>query len=235
MKNYGQRRLLLSTTLNTRDLGGYPCKGGRMTQFGRVFRTDAPPVLTEADLRLLAEYTVTTAIDLRSGPETEHRPSGFAEQDGIDYHIYSFSDGNENPEVPSDVPQIYAKLFSDHANIRRIFTTIANAPGGVIYHCAVGKDRTGIVSALLLLICGVGESDVLADYQVSYTYLRPLIAEMHRQHPEFPIFLGHSDMEYMETALRNLFDQYGDAENYLLAAGVSSETITKLRAKLLDE
>lgn len=235
MKNHGQRRLLLSTTLNTRDLGGYPAMDGRMTQYGRIFRTDAPPSLTGADLALLREHGISTAIDLRSGPEAERRPSGFSGQEGIDYHLCSFSAGNENPNIPEDVPQIYAALLSDHANIRRVLGLIADAPAGVIYHCAVGKDRTGVITALVLLICGVPLCDVLADYQVSYTYLRPLIEEMHRQNPEFPTFLGHSNLEYMDRSLDNLFVQYGDVEGYLRAAGVSSEVVEKIREKLLAE
>ena len=144
------RHIELESTMNTRDLGGYLAENGKITQFGRILRSDASPALTPKDKEILQKYRICTVIDLRSPEEIELKPDGFADLPGAVYHACSFAVGNRMPVSPEDVPVIYAQLLSDYAAVRRIMGTIAASPGGVLYHCAVGKDRTGVITALLL-------------------------------------------------------------------------------------
>ena len=229
------RHIELESTMNTRDLGGYLAGNGEITQFGRILRSDVSRKLTEKDKKILEKYRICSVIDLRSPEEAELNPDGFADLPGAEYYACPFAIGNRMPNSPEDVPVIYAQLLSDHAAVSKIMRTIAAAPGGVLYHCAVGKDRTGVITMLLYLLCGVSISDILADYQVSYTYLREWIREWRRIDPSRPSFAGRSDMEYMEKTLDEFLKQYSNAEAYLLKTGVYPEEITALRQKLLGQ
>lgn len=225
------RKIRLSGTMNTRDLGGYETAEGQITQFGRILRSDMPSALDEIDIAALQKRQIKTIIDLRSPEEMDYRPDPFATCSAFEYLPCSFSKGNQNPSSPDVVPDIYMELFLDFENIRRVLEKIAQ-PGSILYHCAVGKDRTGVITAILLLNAGVELSDVLADYQVSYTYLRVWIRELIKKEG-LPSFMGRSNMEYMEVALDRLKEKFGSIQEYLEKVGLSNETLEKLRKKLL--
>ncbi|GGL51543.1 tyrosine-protein phosphatase [Sporolactobacillus putidus] len=227
------RRIPLSSTLNTRDLGGYPAADGKATQFGRIIRSDAPVDLTSDDFVLLKRLGVTAAIDFRSDEEITSVPSAFEHAPDFDYYHCPFAIGNRDPGSKAGVPPLYAKIISDIPIMQQIMRIIAGQEGGVLIHCAAGKDRTGVVSALLLLTAGVCVSDILADYQVTYTYIRLKVREGLRQHPERPSYDGRSDMEYMEKTLDHFFETYGNVTNYLQKIGLNSDEISSLREKLL--
>lgn len=226
------RRLLLSGASNVRDLGGYETLDGQITQFVRVFRSDIPFHLSEEDLYKLTSRGIHTIIDLRSPGEQEETPDPYRTCGVFTHYSYSFSDGNANPERPEDVPVIYHQLLSDFHNIRRVMEQIAQ-DGPILYHCAAGKDRTGIISALLLWNAGVSLEDILADYQVSYTYIRQRVKALLQKHPEYPPFTGRSDSEFMEITLQQFTEKYGTVQDYFRLVGLEETTILRLREKLL--
>ncbi|MDD9149909.1 MULTISPECIES: tyrosine-protein phosphatase [unclassified Sporolactobacillus] len=228
------RRILLSSTLNTRDLGGYPAADGRATQFGRIIRSDAPLALTSDDRILLKQLGVTAAIDFRSDREIVSDVSAFEQAPDFDYYHCPFAIGNRDPGSKEGVPPLYAEIMTDIPVMQRIMRIIAGQRGGVLIHCAAGKDRTGVVSALLLLTAGVSVSDILSDYQVSYTYLRLKIRKGLKEHPERPSYYGRSDMEYMEKTLDHFFETYGNVTNYLQTIDLNPVEISALREKLLS-
>jgi protein-tyrosine phosphatase len=226
------RRIPLSGTLNTRDLGGYPARNGA-TQFGRIIRSDVPLSLSRQDIGILTNLGVTAAIDFRSASEITAKPSAFSLLPDFSYFHCPFAIGNQDPGSAEGVPPLYARIISDFPIMRRVMQTIAGQPGAVVIHCAAGKDRTGVVSALLLLTVGVSESDILVDYQISYTYRRRLIDALRRQHPGLPEYVGRTDMIYMEKTLDQFFKTYGSIHHYLKGIGLSDEEINQLRSKLL--
>ncbi|WP_010631797.1 tyrosine-protein phosphatase [Sporolactobacillus vineae] len=226
------RRIPLSSTLNTRDLGGYPTNSGA-TRFGRIIRSDVPLNLSGQDIRILKNLGVTAAIDFRSAREITVRPSAFALLPDFTYIHCPFAIGNQDPGSAEGVPPLYARIISDFPIMRRVMQTIAGQPGAVVIHCAAGKDRTGVVSALLLLTAGVSESDILVDYQISYTYRRRLIDALRKQHPGLPEYVGRTDMIYMEKTLDQFFKTYGSVHHYLNRIGLSDEEISQLQSKLL--
>lgn len=228
------KRIPLSSTLNTRDLGGYPGTGGKATQFGRIIRSDAPIDLNADDFAVLNRLGVTAAIDFRSNAEIKREPSAFEHAADFDYYHFPFAIGNRDPGSKDGVPPLYAKIIADIPIMRQIMQIIARQEGGILIHCAAGKDRTGVVSALLLLTAGVGVSDILADYQVSYTYIRLKVREGLRQHPERPSYEGRSDMEYMEKTLDRFFQTYSDVTDYLQKIGLNPDEIASLKDKLLS-
>ena len=88
---------------------------------------------------------------------------------------------------------------------------------------------------LILLLGGVADDDVIADYEVSYTFLRDKIRKIHLDNPDLPYFLGGSKLEYMEDILKMFYDKYNSVEEYMKKIGISDEEMNIIRGKLLDE
>lgn len=229
------RHIYLSATLNTRDLGGYPAANGKITKWGVFFRSDAPLSLNDADREWLQRRNIHTAIDLRTKEQIDREPSALSMAEGIAYYHCPFATGNRDPEFMGDFPNVYGELLSNHDTIKKVFSLLAQAEGSLLFHCAGGKDRTGLIAALLLLVCGVAKLDVLADYQISQTYLLPMLTKMRCDDPSLPPWYGRSDREDMEETLRRLFAEHRTAEDFLLHCGVTSEEICRIREKLLTD
>lgn len=225
------RWLPLSGTYNTRDLGGYPTGDGCMTQWGVLFRSDVPHTCNDADCALLRGAGVRTVIDLRTAQQVEEMPSALASLAEIHYVNYPFAVGNRNPDFDGDSPNIYMEMLSDRANIARVMRLILKAPSAVLFHCAAGKDRTGVIAALLLLHAGVSSADVVADYTVSYIYIEPVLAAMRKNNSELPHWSGRSNPQTLEKVLQSL----GDVESYLADCGLQQEELAALRHRLCPD
>lgn len=226
------RRIPLAHMMNLRDLGGYAAQDGKTTLFGRLLRSDAPIGLPSEEIRVLTDLGIRTAIDLRSEEETQRRPCSLKDTAGIAYIPIPFVVGSRSPKTREEVPEIYLEIAADFPAMRQIMCTISHAEGTVLFFCAAGKDRTGVVAALLLLLAGVERNDILADYQVSYTYIRSMIADLLKKEPERPPFTGHSDMEYMDAFLDRFEAVYGLVSDYLRTIGLTWEEIELLCMKL---
>jgi protein-tyrosine phosphatase len=154
------RRLPWEGCLNARDLGGYRTRDGRETQWGAIVRSDNPSTLTDAGKAALVDHGVRTIVDLRTPSEVTEYPNPFAESGshGIAYHHLSLVDpaGSPAPEFTTLANDYKSMLDRFPDQVGAIMRTIADAPeGGVMIHCMAGKDRTGIMSALLLDLAGV--------------------------------------------------------------------------------
>jgi protein-tyrosine phosphatase len=249
METGGQRtrRLAWEGCLNVRDLGGYPAANGRETRWGAVVRSDNLSPLTEAGRNALRDYGIGTIIDLRLPDELEQLPNPFAgsEDPGIAYTNVSFID----PSLPP--PDEFTTLANGYAGmldrfqpaVCDVMRTIAGAPeGGVLVHCHAGKDRTGLISALLLELAGVDRETVGADYALSEECLRPRVEEWLEKSPpderaerEKELSKYSPRSEVMVEVLDRLDQRYGGVESYLLQAGVAPQEIARLREKLLSQ
>lgn len=227
------KRYAFDHVCNLRDLGGYPAAGGKTTKYKRFLRCDAPIRLSDAELDTLRAMDVTTIIDLRAGQEIEDNPCAMKEQEGFHYHHLPAYLSRDFPELEEDIPKLYFDMIDERNAMRAIMRAIAAAPGGVLYHCSAGKDRTGVVSALLLSLVGVSRGDILADYQVSYTYLRKTIQRMHERVSGLPLFIGFSKIEYMDGFLDLLEENYHSAEEYLLTIGLTDQELSAIKEKLV--
>ncbi len=227
------RRVALGNMVNLRDLGGYPTADGRVTAWERLFRGDTPTGLSEADLQWLLDRDVTTIIDLRSGEEVRQRPDQLAALPQFTYHHVSLAGGDMLPNLEADVGRGYFGVLERKVGICAVLRLIAAAPGGVLFHCTAGKDRTGMTAMLLLSLVGVGRADILADYQVSETYLEELISRLKASWAEMPAYAGLSKRAYMETCMDLLAERYGSVPDYLRAIGLTNAELEALRAKLL--
>ena len=165
--------------LNLRDLGGLPTEDGALTAYGAFVRGDTLCGLTEAGRGALLGYGIRTVIDLRSAQEITTEPNPFAAlPDVISYVHRPLNDPATQTRlsITADAAERYV-LMTDAAAVGKrigaIFTSMAEAPGGgVLFHCFAGRDRTGVVAALLLRLAGVGLDTIVEDYEVTDTRLR---------------------------------------------------------------
>ena len=108
---------------------------------------------------------------------------------------------------------------------------MAKSAGGILFHCQEGKDRTGIIAGILLLLAGVTDVDIYADYEISNVYLFEMIKTAKVVLPDYLLYVKP---EYMENVLRYLRDKYETVEKYLLSKGISETEIVNLKSKLLE-
>ena len=238
------RRLTWEGLLNARDLGGYPAAGGRQTRWGAVVRSDSLAALSEAGRAALAGYGVRAIVDLRLADEIDRHPNPFAEpgDHGIAYTNVSIIDpAVENPPESLTLAQNYLWMLDRFAGqVAEVMAAIAAAPeGGVLVHCAAGKDRTGLISALLLGLVGVPDETVADDYALTAELLADREREWLEHGPgdraerEAVLARFAPTAEVMLEVLAGLERRYGGVEGYLLAAGVAPADLARLRERLL--
>jgi len=235
--------------LNVRDLGGHPTEDGGETRMGAVVRADSVRKLTPAGWKALLGYGIRTIVDLRLSHELEDDPPGDVPVEVV--HVSFFDDVSLDDQIalarawfdaPDEVSAVrkgyLAMLERNAANVARAISVVARAEeGGVLVHCAGGKDRTGLVSALLLRLVGVPVSDIAADYGLSAENLRPSWSQWvedagDEQEREVRRRLVASPAKAMVQVLETLEREHGSVRAYLLGAGVSEEDLEAARARL---
>lgn len=229
------KRIALEFTENVRDLGGYPVAShmGGITRYGMFIRSAMPSRLSPKDIDQIKAMNIKNIIDLRGDDELERSPSYFSSNPDFSYNHLQISGGQFMPEAEDRVARSYLNMTKNE-NMGHILRLMADLEGGFLYHCTAGKDRTGTVSALLLMTAGVADKDIIADYIVSYPYLQELINSLRNEHPDLPAYIGRSDPESMEGFLRLFKAEYGDIYSYLKLAGLTEEQVARLKAKLVD-
>ena len=223
---------LLETTLNTRDLGGRLCESGERTHFNRIYRSDRQGWPSENDFEFLKKNGVTTIIDMRDENDVKLKPSGFMNVEGFTYYNFPVEEGSKVPESIEAVPGSYINIACSPA-MKDIFTTIAEAETGVMYNCAAGKDRTGVVSAILLMLCGVKEEEITDDYMLSKVYNKARFKLVEIHHPEIDINIVIPRESYIQDFMKLFLHKFGSVEGYLESMGISAELQAKLKAKLM--
>lgn len=227
-------RFLLSNTLNTRDLGGYTIGCGKVTAYKAFLRSDVPIEVSDNDIKILLSNNITTIVDLRSDDETQSKPCAFKNHKNFEYyHCKIFGDGYL-PKSIEEVPVSYFKMVDEQKTILNVMKVFAKANGGILYHCTAGKDRTGVISALLLLLAGVSKADILADYQISQLYLSSMLQQFCRSNKNVDINIITPKMEYMKKFLDMFQQKYNSVEEYFSHIGLSGNEIMTLKKKLID-
>ncbi len=230
-----QRRYIFENILNCRDIGGYPTPDG-VTKFGRFIRCGIVNTPTDREIEELNKLNISTAIDLRGTYEANETPLRLERIEGADVYNLPLFEFNVATKEGMNLPlaQIYATIIDNHKeNIAKVLRTIAEAKDGiVIYNCFFGKDRTGILTMLLLSIAGVSKEDIVADYQQTYTYIKSYI----RAHADV-LWDTNSEKHYslpetMEELIGNIEAKYGTILGYIKAAGISDEEIDKIRNRI---
>ena len=221
---------LLESTLNTRELGGYAFPGGT-TREGRILRSDRICQPTEGDISFLLERGITTVIDLRTDEDAAESPCGLTEDRGFIYYHLPIVEGGSVPEHYRDMVPSYLAI-ARAPSMPAVFRTMAAAPEGIIFNCWAGKDRTGVTSAILLMLCGVGDEDIIDNYMLTGPYSEKLweMIRLYRSPMEMRIILP--DRHFIEGFLEGFKKEYGTAEGYLRGLGLSDGEIRAIRGKL---
>lgn len=234
-----QRRIDFDNIVNCRDLGGYFCKDGSVTQFGRLLRCGIPREPTKNDMEALAGRGIKTVIDLRGDLEAVERPSAFLGHPDFIYHQISLLE--VNPAITDNsilLSEIYKNSVEKYSiNYAKAFKTLAVAETPALFHCFLGKDRTGILASMILDLTGVCKEDIIADYQVSGTYLNPFYKRELEANSGL-IWENNDDHLFSEpgnisSLLDYLDNEYGGVAGYLQAAGVAKEEIETVSRLLL--
>lgn len=223
---------LLETTLNTRDLGGYRIDGTEnYTKYGRLFRSDVANYPSENDIEFLKNTGITTIIDTRSAEEKERKPHGLVGVEGFDYYDLPITEGSGIPESVEAVPDSYYKIAHSE-NTAEVFKTIASAKYGVMFNCTAGKDRTGVISAMILWLCGIRKSDIVFDYMRTKDNSKTRFEMIHENFPDLDMNIVIPNENNMIRLFEMLEENYGTAQAYFEAIGVNSDLQEKIVQKL---
>jgi protein-tyrosine phosphatase len=227
------KKLDLSRTLNTRGLEGYVTTSGKIIKPWRFIRSDALTHLTDEEISMLYDRGIATQIDLRTPRVADKYASPLRDDNRFSYHLFPIVEGTNVPLDEEKVPELYMAMLSHHHTFKGILEAMANAEGGVIYNCSAGKDRTGMVTFLLLELAGISRDVIASDYALSSDLIDAKLPEIRKLDPSFPAFLGYSKREYIEKFFV-LFDQkYRDIYHYLEIIGVSKAHQEALLNKML--
>lgn len=237
------RHLPLAGTYNVRDIGGYATHAGRTIRWRTCFRADSLHRLEPEAQKTLLDHGVRTVIDLRRSDEIEAAPNVFAGSSSVTYrHLSLLVDTPPTPGVPRPLVETYRHILNARqAQIGEIFHLLA-APGALpaVLHCTAGKDRTGIIVALVLALVGVPTTTIIEDYALSARYLVGPFREETRQRAlqrgyvweQYEPLLG-CPPEYMRTILQHVDETHGGIEAYTRSIGCSDELMTCLREALV--
>lgn len=241
-----ERLIALAGAHNVRDLGGYPTRDGGFTRWRSMLRGDALHALNQDDIATLMAHGLSTVIDLRNPVEIAREANPFDGFDGVQYvNIPMFSalapvEMMAAEQVGFDMGHRYCLgLDACQATIAEVLTTMANAQEGVVlFHCSAGKDRTGIIAALLLTNADVDDKTIVEDYALTGTISGPLIKCLRERAlargvaADLADIVLASEPDSMRRALNHLRAQYGSVDGYLKQIGLDIGVIGKLRDRI---
>jgi protein tyrosine/serine phosphatase len=251
------RWLPLQGADNARDLGGLPLRDGGATRSGRLLRTDTLQELTEQDVALLNRYPVDVVIDLRTPIEAHREGRGLLAGEPVDYLNLPFvPDSVIIPDDPRHEVVVADRYLQDRVEHYLDYLRLA-APrvlaalealaeprdGAALFHCAAGKDRTGVLAALALEAAGVERDAVLDDYALTNERLHLIGARLARL-PTYSGYLNEvgkarpadlgADRTTMAGFLDRLDEDHGGVEGWIRSAGGADDLAARLRRRLVD-
>lgn len=184
---------LLQSTNNTRVLP---------TGTNQYFRSDFPDNLTDEEIQWLLDNNILTIVDLRSDEEILKKPCSLKEIEGFIYYHLPVTGGGDTPKSLEHLHIIYRQMIDD--KMKNIIDTIINAESKVMYFCTAGKDRTGVVSALILKRFGLSDEIIVDDYMKSKDNLMNMLTAYVNIHPEVDIEIIIPHRENIEQLLKQL-------------------------------
>jgi protein-tyrosine phosphatase len=252
-----ERVLPLERGSNFRDIGGYAAAGGKHVAWGRIYRSGALPMLSEADYTYLGGLGLTAIVDLRSTDERAVAPDLLDDRTGAlfvsnDYPIgpliAAFRERGGGPLYAGIEKRLVPQLHS-------LFKLLLRDDGAVMFHCSAGQDRTGVAAALILSALGVDRETIVRDYHLSTPSRRPqyempavdpqqfpgnliiqIYAAQRAKHGEpiaEPLYTADGQ-SHMRMFLDYLDRTYGGPEGYLRTElGIGPAEIARLRAMYL--
>lgn len=223
---------ILSSSYNTRELGGFKTADGSITKNNVYWRSDVPSSPQADDIRKLLSAHITTIIDMRTEAERVKAPNTLSELSEFEYHHFPIIEGSGVPESLEAVPLSYMEIATAE-NMPKVMRTIAEASEGVLFHCTAGKDRTGVVSAIILMTCGAYREDIVNDYVVSREYNHKRLAAFLEAHPDVDRNIVLANEKSMNGFIDLFTERFGTVENYFEAIGLSIDHIERIRSRLI--
>jgi len=240
-----ERLISLEGAVNFRDLGGYPTNDGQRTRWRVLFRADGLSDLSETDFAVMRELGIRTVVDLRSDHEVEQNRFD-VDVHPVDFHHFPFIDQLPNDDDwnlrPGLLKAQYVDMLESAApQIVAALTVLANSDAQpAVFHCTAGKDRTGLLSALVLSLLGVPEETVVADYALSGAAMDHLRAKLILKYPDGKDIISKIDPVFSAEPANmvDLFDylreHYGSIDQYAAKIGVPDQVLARLRRNLLE-
>ncbi len=232
------KRINIDNIQNVRDLGGIPTLDKNSTKWHEYYRSANLDDIKDTDINDLKDLKISTIIDLRRDNEIDFESEEHKKiKENFEYHHISLSPDKEfrKEEIEKiisgklSVGQSYRNLIDHYAAIREIVKALANAEGSVLFHCQEGKDRTGIISMIILGLADVPRGDIIADYETSSAHLGYI--ERYGEDEPYSIF-RITDPYYMKEAYDYVIRKYGSFEKYLLYAKADPKDIKTLRSRI---
>ncbi len=252
MATFAERLIRFDTCFNFRDLGGYQTGDGRRVRWKTLYRADTLHRLEGPDLDVFLELGLRSIIDLRSRHELDDH--GRFRHDGalVVHHVPMIDvvGGPRRPIQPApDAPlrsvgEGYISMADEGRPAIGAAITLLAEPGALpaVFHCTAGKDRTGILAAIVLSALGVRDEDIVDDYMLTGESRAARNAYLRVHEPDYYAFLANlpatvRDMhgDAIPTLLAWIRTEHGSVPAYLVASGVDEDIVDALRANLLLE
>jgi protein-tyrosine phosphatase len=248
MTTTDRRWITLDGTRNCRDFGGIPVAGGSI-RYGALFRSDALHLLSEKDQITLEDLSLTAIVDLRVDFEKNKAPNQLTpklaklqlDRSFLPNRTHELFAMVNKGELDGDAArqfmlQQYRVLTLEHVkNYQSVFNDILNLGRGILFHCTSGKDRTGLMSALILCALGAKEEQIIADYALTNGRIEPISFLNDDVDPEVTRYIMAAEPEYMAKALTTMKEEFGSISGYLSEGlGLSNADRDKIREILVN-
>lgn len=241
-----ERQIALTGCYNFRDLGGYETVDGRTIRWRRIFRSDALHGLTDEDVSQLSGIGLTAVFDLRSPAEVERDGIGNLFANGVIHRHVPFVN-HVSTERPADyfegsLADLYARMLQGaRPCINAVFSALAESDTyPAVFHCAAGKDRTGIISGLLLSALGVPDETIVADYAITDGLMADRLEAMRAassldsRFGTYPAHILRAEPATMATTLSAIKQEYGTVPGFLAECDITEGQLDMLRTQLLN-
>lgn len=224
-------RYLQNSIENMRDIGGYKNNEGGVVESGKLIRSNLPINLSNKDISIINKMGINTIIDLRSYEEIKTRKSIF--EGNKDFNIYhiGMNIGKDIPEKEEFVSKSYIEMLTLQKEIKKIFEILSKSDR-IIYFCNAGKDRTGVITALILKLLGVSEKDIIDDYMYTKVFMKEILKKYANNNTKILNIITPKRI-YMEKFLEEFENLYGSIEKYLSLIGIEENIIKNIKQKFI--
>ena len=225
-------RYLKDSIDNMRDIGGYKTGKGNRVKMERLIRSNLPINLSSNDISLLDEMGMNTVIDLRSQEEIEARKSIFENNKNFKVYHIGIDVGKDIPETEELVPKSYMDMLTLQEKMKTIFEILGNNEK-VLYFCNAGKDRTGVVTALILKLLDVSENDIIEDYVSTGQFMKTTLIKFANSNNRILNIITPKEI-YMQEFLKEFEKKYNNIEEYLKLIGVEDYIIKNIKTNYIE-
>lgn len=227
--------LNLNGAVNLRDLGGLPTVQGKKTKKGKLYRSGSLDRLSSPEIERLVEQGISLDIDLRGDEEVQRWVDLLGADERVRYEVVPLLPSIKPEELPKILSAIYlCTLDQSKKDFYHIFSLmLENVEKATLFHCSLGKDRTGMVAALLFLLAEVPRPLIIEDYMQSQTNLKGILEKMEEMNdPALKVFLTARE-EDIVPFLDAIDDDYGGVTGYFREIGFSDKEIERIKAILV--